>query len=96
MRGYQRKVIFLKNTGSPYFDEAYFVMSNEGVCAHVDQDDMVIEANRIINESLEDPVLRIKRERVRKRKEFLLPFFLGAIISVLLAAFVYFLYAIFR
>lgn len=82
MKGYQRQVIFLKNTGSPYFDEAYFFVSREGVGASVDQSDMVLEANRIINESLEDPESRIRRERVRKKRDFLIPFFLGVFISV--------------
>ena len=83
MKGYQRKVIFLKNTGSPYFDEAYFVVSREGASASVEQSDMVVEANRIINESLEDSALRIRRERVKKIRNFLIPFFLGVLISFL-------------
>ena len=88
MKGYQRKVIFLKNTGSPYFDEAYFVVSREGACASVEQSDMVLEANRIIESSLEDSALRIRRERVKKFRDFLIPFFLGMLISVLLTFFV--------
>lgn len=94
MRGYQRKVIFLKNTGSPYFDEAYFVVSQEGEGASVEQSDMVLEANRIINESLEDPTSRIRRERARKKREFLIPFFLGALISVSLTLISYTVYMI--
>ncbi len=96
LRGYRRKVIFLKDTGSPYFDEAYFVLSHEGEGASVDQSDMVLEANRIINESLEDVASRIRRERARKKREFLIPFFLGAIISILLALVSYTVYMIFN
>ena len=95
MRGYQRKVIFLKNTGSPYFDEAYFVMSDHGVAMSVDQSDMVREANRIINESLSDPFSRIEGERVKSKREFIFPFFLGVIISVLCFLILIFLYVLF-
>lgn len=52
MKGYQKKVIFLKNTGSNLFDEAYFVMSRDGENSSLGEEDMVSEANRIIDESL--------------------------------------------
>ena len=50
MRGYQKRIIYLKHTGSHLFDEAYFVVSPNGAAAK--KDDMVIEANRIIEESI--------------------------------------------
>ena len=50
MRGYQKKVIFLKDTGSNLFDEAYFVVSRKGEEANIEQSDMIFEANRIIKE----------------------------------------------
>lgn len=50
MRGYQRKVIYLKNTGSAIFDEAYFVV-NERADGVKGSADMVSEANRIIEEN---------------------------------------------
>ena len=88
MRGYQKKVIFLKNTGSHLFDEAYFVMSREGEEAAVDQSDMVFEANRIINESIGGRESRIGRERGGK-KSFIIPFLVGALFSVALMTIVY-------
>ena len=88
MRGYQKKVIFLKNTGSHLFDEAYFVMSREGEEAAVDQSDMVFEANRIINESLGGRESRIGRERGGK-KAFLIPYLVGALFSVALMTIIY-------
>ncbi len=89
MRGYQKKVIFLKNTGSHLFDEAYFVMSREGEVADIEQSDMVFEANRIIKESLKGNESRIGRERAREKRNFLIPFFLGALISSALTIIVY-------
>ena len=78
MRGYQKKVIFLKDTGSHLFDEAYFVVSRQGEEAQLDKSDMIIEANRIINESLGD--LK-KREKRLFKLNVVLPFFVGALIS---------------
>ena len=48
VRGCEKKVVFLKNTGSEYFEEAYFVLcdSHESVGGG----DVVAEANRIIRE----------------------------------------------
>ena len=68
MRGYQKKVIFLKNTGSHLFDEAYFVMSREGEIAAVDQSDMVFEANRIIKESLDG---KLTEKRIKHYEKIL-------------------------
>jgi hypothetical protein len=51
MRGYQRRVIFLKNTGSALFEEAYFVMRHDMPSEHKKDDDIVAEANRIIRQN---------------------------------------------
>lgn len=79
MKGYQKKVIFLKNTGSHLFDEAYFVVSRQGEEAAIGQSDMVVEANRIIRESM-----GIDTQSARKREKtwsFFPPFFLGVLAS---------------
>ena len=92
MRGYQKKVIFLKDTGSHLFDEAYFIVSREGEAANIEQSDMVFEANRIIKESLKGKEQRVRREDKRLFKGFLFPFFLGVFITLLLALLVYFIF----
>ena len=84
MRGYQKKVIFLKDTGSHLFDEAYFVVSRKGEEAQICKSDMIFEANRIIKESLGDREKRIKGERKFFSLRVILPFFAGAIISFLI------------
>ena len=91
MRGYQKKVIFLKDTGSHLFDEAYFVVSRQGEAAHIEQSDMVFEANRIIKESLEGKDLRLRGKDKRLFRGFVIPFFLGALITFLINSLVYFL-----
>ena len=79
---YEKKVIFLKNTGSHLFDEAYFVMSREGECAVSNQFDMFLEANKIINESFVDEIPR-GRGKERGIISFLLPFLLGILFSII-------------
>ena len=82
MRGYQKKVIFLKNTGSHLFDEAYFVVSREGEAAHVEQSDMIYEANRIIKESLEGKESRVKGNIVEQLISAIIPFLLGVLVTL--------------
>ncbi len=85
MRGYQKRIIHLKHTGSHLFDEAYFVISSCGE-KHKDSD-MISEANRIIEDS-------IGAERKFKRytaSGFLYPFLLGAAVSVICFSAVLFL-----
>ena len=48
MRGYQKRVIYLKNTGSRHFEEAYFVIRSG---EEASPDKMIDEANRIIEEN---------------------------------------------
>lgn len=51
LRGCQKKIVFIKNTGSKVFDEAYFVISGkEGVPSLTDEA-MVDEAKRIIDDA---------------------------------------------
>ena len=50
LRGCQKKIIVMKNTGSPMFDEAYFILSENALRAHASERDMINEANRIIRE----------------------------------------------
>lgn len=56
MRGYQRKIVYLKNTGSPYFEQAYFVV----------RDDVNEDAGTVPR--LSDEADRILGEHVRPKK----------------------------
>lgn len=51
IKGNQKKVIHIKNTESRIFDEAYFILK-EGILLSVPENDMINEANRIIEENL--------------------------------------------
>ena len=52
VRGCQKKIIYLKNTGSEVFDEAYFVVNDKALGKDVAECDMVLEANRILDECI--------------------------------------------
>ncbi|MBO7302740.1 MAG: hypothetical protein J6U68_00970 [Clostridia bacterium] len=49
MRGCQKKVIYIKNTGSDCFEEAYFVVKDEAYGISSERD-FLSEANRIVDE----------------------------------------------
>ena len=87
MRGYQRKVIHIKNTGSYLFDEAYFVLSRDGEDLHIGEDDMVTEANRIIEDK---NYVRLKNSifsRYKRQIIFLLVGILVGLIPTLILSF---------
>ncbi len=53
MKGYQKKVIYMKNTGSRHFEEAYFVLRSDTERKNVSCNEMVEEANKIIAENFD-------------------------------------------
>ena len=86
MRGCQRKVIFLKNTGSDLFDEAYFIISREGEKEDVGEKNMIIEANRIIENNQKcdfDPRSSL-RNKIYLTVSFVSGLIIGALTGVLL------------
>lgn len=50
IKGCQKKIIHLKNTGSPYFEEAYFILKDDGTSLP-SENDMVREALKIAESS---------------------------------------------
>ena len=48
VRGYQRRIIHLKNTESNVFDEAFFVVGEQGL--GMCEGELIAEANRIVSE----------------------------------------------
>jgi hypothetical protein len=78
MRGYQKRVIYLKNTGSSLFEGAYFVVKSDKDLTYREKEKMVDEANRIIKENF-------KREKKQETPIFsyVLAFLVGIAISSL-------------
>ena len=71
IKGCHKSIIFLKNTGSELFDEAYLVV-NPSASERKDRD-IVLEASRLIN-GLDDT------RQIKKKFQFL-PFFAGLLLG---------------
>lgn len=80
MRGYQKKVIYVKNTGSSQFEEAYFVIRTDNRSESSSADKMVEEANRIIKENFGGG----KKGFLYSKRWHILAFFLGCAITLAL------------
>ena len=85
VRGCQKRIIYLKSTGSEVFDEAYFVVRDEAL-SNIGECDMVKEANRILDEciSLDGSTegVRVIPELIKRKA---IPFFTGMVIGIIIA-----------
>ena len=79
MRGYQKRVIHIKNTRSFYFDEAYFVIKPQQECDLPCEAALVAEANRIISESF----VKKNRYGIRDKRAWIFGFIFGAALSLI-------------
>ncbi|MBR4933903.1 MAG: hypothetical protein IKZ03_05530 [Clostridia bacterium] len=61
IKGCQKKIIHLKNTDSPYFEEAYFILRTDDSNAF-DENDMIREAMKIAESTCAFP----KKKKVKK------------------------------
>ena len=77
MRGYQKRVIYVKNTGSRHFEEAYFVVRPDARAESLSDGKMIEEANRIIKEN----VGAVRGGFLYSKRWYFLTFALGACVS---------------
>ena len=83
VRGCQKKIIYLKNTGSDLFDEAYFVVGNNGYTSELVEEDLVDEAKRILDECIaQDDTIDGWQKCKGYIKVKTLPFILGLVIGI--------------
>ncbi len=80
IKGCQKKIIHLKNTNSPYFEEAYFIMKDTADSGSKTVD-IVREAERIAR-NVSDSKNAKKEER--SLLKYMVPLLLGAISASLL------------
>ena len=80
VRGCQRKIIYLKNTDSQAFDEAYFLI-NEERSRTMGEKELIREANRIVEQSLGYKDKRKKQNRTGLIIYGVSTFLLGALVS---------------
>jgi len=89
VRGCQKKIIFLKNTQSEIFDEAYLVIKDNALYENMNECDMVEEANKIIEENF---VFEDTKSPMNKilggLKNNILPFAIGFLSGILLVCIV--------
>ena len=84
VRGCQKKIIYLKNTGSEVFEEAYFLISDKGDTESIDEDDMIEEAGRILDECISYDTENKKRQKIILLiKENIIPFLFGIVAGVI-------------
>ena len=80
LRGYQKRIVFLKNVESEIFEEAYFVLKEEEKTVEISHATMVEEAKRIIEESLG----KRKRRFIVFKFKTIFVFLLGFVLSFVL------------
>lgn len=92
IKGIQKNMVVVKNTGSRIFEEAYFILREKADSSGKKQD-MVTEANRIIAANTLSPekALTARRERKKERRRRLLFFFLGILAGAAASATLFFL-----
>ena len=83
LKGCQKKIIFLKNTGSSVFDEAYLVIKPD--YEEREDFDIVSEATRIINNSFVGTAKPKKRRGLGSIFLFCAGIIFGAIIATAIA-----------
>lgn len=81
IKGCQKKIIQIKDTKSPVFEEAYFVLKN-GVTDAISEKDIISEAMSVINRYSKSD---ISPHRIKKGIKKPVYFFVGIAIGVILS-----------
>lgn len=84
IKGINKNMIVVKNTGSRYFEEAHFIVKN-GISDRSERD-LVKEASRIVGTILTESgkISKPKRRIIKGLITFLLSFILGAALGIML------------
>jgi len=77
IKGSQRQIILIKGDESSLFESAYFVLRREAEQSGARHEDMVREANRIIEKSLPAGAERIKKRQLFAHRVRSAAIFLG-------------------
>ena len=81
MRGYKKKVIYVKSADCDIFDNAFFVLKSDKKEEKDSKNftrDMVLEANRVIDEKIGND----KKRRITQILIGVISFLIGALISM--------------
>ena len=83
LKGFQKRIIVLKDTGSRVFEEAYFIIKPE--FEEKSDFNIIEEATKIINGAQ----VEIKKPKVSKKASLILPFAVGALLGAMLSVLLY-------
>ena len=95
IKGCKKNVVWVRNTGSDMFDEAYFIVSDKGSEKCTTESDMLKEASRIISE--EPSASYFSTPHRKKEKMSILAmgragwFMIGASVTTALNAVIYYI-----
>ncbi len=81
MKAYQKKMVFIKNTGSALFEAAYFVLSEKALSENIKRSTMTDEAKKIIKENFK------KKKKIKMST--ILSFFTGAALSLIVCLLIF-------
>lgn len=86
VRGCQKKIIYLKNTHSDMFEEAYFVIKDTHFNEQSCECDMVKEATKILSENFDfETEENFKKRCVSFLKRHTITFLCGIIVGILVS-----------
>lgn len=80
IKGTQRRIIMVKDTESPYFDSAYFVIKSD-VASHRHDGDLISEANRMIEAYKKDIPAYESKKSVTSKKGLIVIFSIVTLLS---------------
>lgn len=79
IKGCQKRIIMINDTGSDIFDQAYFIVKDGENEKKTSKSDMIREANRIIDENLLGAYFSGQKKQRSARKYGRTTFLLGAL-----------------
>ncbi len=85
IKGCSKRMIQLKDTGSDFFEEAYFILKTSSpFCALRSERDFIAEANRIVAESRGVPTVSAPKREKKRTTAFLAGVLCGGVLCLLL------------
>ena len=80
LKGIQKKMIMVKTGGSSVFEAAYFVLRSDKTAENTDENAMIREATRILQESELYPRRNTPCSKKLRHRRMLLLFFLAGVL----------------
>ena len=85
IKGCQKKIIFIKDTGSDFFEGAYFILKGDSPTSNAEETDMVKAATKIVNETFIPTPKSKQKVKIRPCvRNFILGGLLGAAVCAVI------------